>query len=166
MKSGCGPRRPSSPKGEATAYPIHIPDEFELSDEAECPAGCVPGEAFPGRFHDGGHQILGGHAGAGRGLLEEGSRIQADRARVYQRHFRHQPAARQHGFRGYVRLAGYDAGGHPCPPGDAVRDPCPPGRAARAQGQPRDGGSLGGSQRRGPRAERGLRGAARDAQFV
>ncbi len=50
--------------GEATAYPIHIPDEFELNDGQKRKTRRLSRQAFSRRLYDGGHQILAGYEGA------------------------------------------------------------------------------------------------------
>ena len=44
--------------GEATAYPLHVPDDFELNDRAERPPGCLSQPALPGPVHHGRGALL------------------------------------------------------------------------------------------------------------
>ena len=66
-------------EGEATAYPIAIPDDFEMNDEQNAKLDAYLAKRFQGDFYDGGHQVLGGHEGTRRVVSEEGCGLQADR---------------------------------------------------------------------------------------
>ena len=67
-RSACGPSRAFFTTGEATAYPIHIPEEFQLIRRAGRAPGRLPGTALAGQLQHGGDSLLAGDARPGRGI--------------------------------------------------------------------------------------------------
>ncbi len=93
-------------EGEPTAYPIHIPQDFELDDRQNARLDAYLEKRFQGQFTMAGIQFWPEMRGLDAGLSGEGGAVPPDRAGLYQRGLRHQPGARQHGLPAHVRLAG------------------------------------------------------------
>ena len=108
MRSGLQPASAFFTDGEATAYPIHIPDEFELNDEQNAKFDAYLARRFQGDFTMAGIKFWPDMKGLDEAFLQKAAQFQADRAGVYQCHFRYQPAACQYRLCGYVRLAGFN----------------------------------------------------------
>ncbi len=113
--------------GEATAYPIHIPRDFELTAAQNARLDAYLEKRFQGQFTMAGIQFWPEMRGLDEAFLDKAAAIPPDRAGLYQRDLRHQPGARQPGLPAYVCLAGSGAGDHPQPPGYPVCHPRPPG---------------------------------------
>jgi hypothetical protein len=109
--------------GDATAYPIDIPESFEMSPEQDARLDHYLEQRFQGNFQHGGRAFLARDAEFERRFLGARRSIQADRTGFYQCDLRYQPGSRQCGLRAYVRLAGYGFRCHQSPPGYLFRDP-------------------------------------------
>ncbi len=112
-------------EGEATAYPITIPELFEMNVDQDARLDAYLEERFQGNFTMAGIKFWPAMQGLDPAFLVKAARVPTDRARVYERDLRYEPAARQYRLRGYVRLAGPCAGCDPFAPGDVVRNPRP-----------------------------------------
>jgi hypothetical protein len=74
-------------EGEATAYPIHIPDEFELNEAQNTKLDAYLAKRFQGDFTMAGVKFWADMKGLDEAFLAKGGGIQADRPYLYQRHF-------------------------------------------------------------------------------
>ena len=81
--------------GEATAYPLHVPDDFELSDAQNERLDAYLSQRFHGQFSMAGVRFWPEMKGLDASFLQKAASFQADCACLYQRHLRYQPAALQ-----------------------------------------------------------------------
>jgi hypothetical protein len=138
----CSPRRPFFTEGEATAYPIHIPDEFELNEEQNSRLDAYLAKRFQGDFSMAGIKFWADMQGLDEAFLQKAAGFKQIVPIFTNVIF---DTSQPHANTVFEDMFDWldMAGSHPFTSGNAVRDPRPSGRAARAQGQPRDGGSLG-----------------------
>ena len=92
--------------GEATAYPITIPKDFELNEQQNARLDEYLQKRFQGQFTMAGIRFWPEMRGLDEAFLQKAAQFPTDRAGFYQRGLRHQPGTRQYALPTYVCLAG------------------------------------------------------------
>jgi hypothetical protein len=84
--------------GEATAYPIHIPDEFELNDEENAKLDAYLAKRFQGDFSMAGIKFWADMKGLDESFLQKAAQFKQIVPCLYECYLRYKSAAREHGL--------------------------------------------------------------------